>query len=673
MTTIDKVTLEVLKSYFVAVAEAMGHTLERTAHTTFIKESADFATGIATPEGEFFAYPRSLGVSSFVGLDMSAAIGAAGEFRDGDVVITNDPYSTDGFATHLPDIHLIKPIYAGAGLLCYGWCFIHISDVGGLVPASISPRAYDVQQEGLRIPPRKLYREGKLDEDLQQLLLANVRTASQNWGDIQAMVAALGTAERRLKDLVERFGVPVLRAGMTEMLAWSERRARDTIRSIPDGDYAFADYLDDDMSGVPIRLAVTLRVRDDTIVADYSGTDPQVDSAFNLPAFGVRHPFLLQALINLILSEDPSIPITGGLVRPLSVVAPEGTVVSPRFPAAVGVRYATVIRVYNVVLGALAQAIPERVPAAGAGQAAMVMMSVPDPRTGIRSVSVLEPLNGGGGATIAGDGVAGNDSACGFLRNTPIESVEAHVPVLITRYELLAGSAGPGKHRGGWGVVLEFRALSPQTIVTARGMERCRFEPWGHQGGEAAGRTRAYVERAGADAELQIGPIDILYLQPGDAVRLEATGGGGYGPPREREPVAVVADVRAGLLDAKAAAEVYGVALAPHVDEGYDPAATVAMRTTLSTRPLDRHGLDLGPTRRAHDDRWPSDMTAAIAARLWRLPLAWRSWVRRELQERLDAGAASPIEAWNDLVEEFDVLDAIRLRGSDATTTMTGG
>ena len=176
---------------------ALDAALERTAYTTFIKESADFATGLATPSGEFFAYPWDLGVSSFVGLDMSTAITAAGPLAPGDVVITNDPYGTRGLATHLPDVHFFRPLFAGDKLICYAWAFINVSDIGGLVPASISPRAFDIQQEGLRIPPRKLYQSGQLDEALLELILANTRTPEHNWGDFQAMIAALGTAERR--------------------------------------------------------------------------------------------------------------------------------------------------------------------------------------------------------------------------------------------------------------------------------------------------------------------------------------------------------------------------------------------------------------------------------------------------------------------------------------------
>ena len=631
-THTDRVTLEILKNYFVAIAEGMGYTLERTSHTTFIKESADFVTAVATPRGEFFAYPRTIGVSSFLGLDMAPTIQAFTDYAPGDVVITNDPYSTQGLATHLPDIHLFQPIFVDGRLLCFAWCFIHCSDVGGLVPASISPRAYDIHQEGFRIPPRKLCRAGELDQEFLDLFFANCRIPEQNWGDLKAMLAALNTAETRMLGLVAKFGLDVVAQAMEDMLDWSEQRVRDLVREIPDGDYAFADYLDDDLHGAPIRLAVTLRIRGDAIELDYTGTDPQVSGALNLPAFGERHPFLLQGMINFMLSADPHLPLTGGIVRPFRVTAPRGCVVNPTFPAAVGVRYATVIRLYNVVLGALAQAIPDRVPAAGAGQAAMVVLSAPNLVTGQREVTVLEPMFGGGGATRRGDGPAGIDSSAGFLKNTPVESMEAHIPVLAERYELLPDSAGAGEHRGGWGVRLDFRVLRPESIVTARGVERTRFEPWGLHGGAASTRTRTFVN-PGTAREHEIGRIDVLHLEPGDVVSIQTSGGGGYGDPLDRDPNAVAADVRSGLLGAAAARDDYGVVLR----EGRPDLVATTARRAQAADAAPGTLFDLGPSRRAYEAVWTPALSSALAEFLLTLPPSVRPFAKREIHRRIDA------------------------------------
>jgi N-methylhydantoinase B len=635
----DPVTLEVLKSYFVAVAEGMGHTLERTSHTTFIKETADFVTALATPDGEFFAYPRTIGVTSFLGLDMSAAITAAGQLAPGDIVMTNDPFATGGLATHLPDIHLFKPVFHDGELFCIAWCFVHCSDVGGLVPASISPDAEDIYQEGFRIPPQRLYRGDDINGDLLELFLANSRSPTENAGDVKAMVAALNTGEHRFGELIAKFGADVVRGAMSDMLDWTEQRARQLIGEIPDGDYSFADYLDDDGDGIPIRLAVTVRVSGGEIELDYEGSDPQVQSAFNLPAFGGRHPFLAQGIINYLLSEDPHLPLTGGLMRAVRTIAPRGTVVNPELPAAVGVRYATVIRLYNVVLGALAQAVPEKVPAAGAGQGAMVVLSVPRADTGGRHVTVLQPMFGGGGATSRDDGVSGNDSAAGFLRNTPIESMEAHIPVLAERYELIPDSAGFGRHRGGFGTRFDFRVLRPGSIVTARGMERTRFEPWGLAGGRAAGRTRAILN-PGAANERELGRIGVLVLGPGDVVSIRGAGGGGFGDALARDPAAVLLDVRAGLLSASAARTEYAVVSSDGV---VDSAATNALRARLREVADTSPDIDLGPSRSAYEEIWSDEASSTLARLLLALPNGLRGFAKKEVHRRLDAERGSGV------------------------------
>jgi N-methylhydantoinase B len=648
----DPVTLEILKNYFVAVAESMAFTLERTAHTTFVKESADFTTGVATPDGEFFCYPRHLGVSTFLGLNLKAAIDAAGDYQPGDVVFTNDPYSTMGLVTHLPDIQMFKPIFVDGEILCFAWCFIHCSDVGGLVPASISPKATEIQQEGFRIPPCKLYRQGVLNQELVDLFLANCRIPSQNWGDLQAMIAVVDTGERRMLEICGKFGRSVVKAAADDLLAWTEERARRVFATIPAGSYEFADYLDDDMEGHPVRLAVKLTARGGEVELDYGGTDPQVHAALNLPAFGERHPFAAEGLINFVFTEDPGTPLTGGLMRAVRIRAPKGTIMNPRFPAAVGVRYACVIRLYHVVLGALAMAVPERVPAAGGEQGCIVVLSTPDTERGGRRVSVLEPLNGGGGATLQTDGAGGMGTANGSLRNTPIESIEAHIPVVIQRYELLPDSGGAGRTRGGWGLQLDFRVLVPNSIVTARNMERCRFEPWGLAGGRASQTTRVWVSRSGRPAE-EIGKFDVLTLNPGDVVSLRATGGGGYGSPTERDPALVAADVRSGLLSRECALSDYGVATD---GQGVDHDATRRARSAGGRERSRLVDKDLGPSRREYESTWGPDASAALADLLLGVSSGYQNYLKRLIHEEVAAqrlvglGRAQILDVWRRLM-----------------------
>lgn len=651
----DRVTVEILRNYFTAIAERMGYALERTAHSTFIKESADFATGMATPSGEFFAYPRALGVSSFLGLNLATAIAAFDDYQDGDVVIVNDPYTSGGLATHLPDIHLFRPIFVDGEILCFAWCFVHSTDVGGLVPSSISQQASDVHQEGLRVPPYKLYSAGHLDQPFVSLFLANCRTPSQNWGDLNAMVAALETGRAGIESAAAKFGASVIRDSMAAVLNWTESRARRILSRIPDGEYSFADYLDDDGDGAPIRLQVKLRVRDTSVELDYEGTDPQVNLALNLAAFGPRHPFLAQGLINFILSEDPGMPLTGGIVRPLTVSAPRGSIVNPTYPAAIGVRYAVVIRLYNVVLGALAKAVGDNVPAPGTGQAPLVALASTaiDRETG--HVAVLEPVYGGGGATSRCDGVAGIDSAAGYLKNTPIETTEVGSPVLAERYELLPDSAGAGQYRGGWGVLFAFRSLQSGSVVSIRGMERTRFEPWGLLGGRAAGRTSAVLNR-GTAAEQRFGRVDVLRLEPGETFTLLAGGGGGWGNPYKRSPELVLADVHSGLLSVKSAEDDYGVEIR---GDRIDYRLTSARREEALANSTTPELYDLGPSRREYERGWSDELSTALVKFLMTIPAGSRPYAKRRVRAQVEQMERKPrsVAELQRIWDELQVVD----------------
>src|SRR5699024_5562989 len=322
----DPATLEIIRSNFNSIAESMGHVIERTSFTTFVKESADYATALATPEGDFFVYPRSAGVTIFLSLHLKTAIKKCEPLNPGDIILLNDPYSSDGVATHLPDVHVIKPIFMNGKLLCYAWSFVHCSDVGGLVPSSISPTASDIHQEGLRIPPVKLYEGYELNQSVQKFLDHNSRVPHLNNGDFNAMVAAVNTAESRMTKLIEKFDFTSIRNGMYDLLNLASERAEKVIENIPDGIYEFSDYLDDDMiTDIPIRLAVDLTISKGKMKVDFSKCDPQVKSAFNLASHGTRHSFMLQGIINFIISADPFIPINTGIVYPIDVIAPKGT------------------------------------------------------------------------------------------------------------------------------------------------------------------------------------------------------------------------------------------------------------------------------------------------------------------------------------------------------------
>jgi len=621
----DPAQLEIIRSYFNAIASGMGHVIERTSFTTFVKESADFATALATPDGEFYVYPKTVGVTIFMGLSLKRAIEACGPFEPGDIVITNDPYTTDGLATHLPDVHVFKPIFKGGEIISYAWAFVHVSDVGGLVPASISPTATDVHQEGLRIPPVKIYKAGKENKEVVAFLNANSRVPHLNYGDINAMIAAVNTAEIRLLDMVEKFGVGAVKDGMEDLLEQAEMRAGNIIRDIPDGTYSFADYLDDDMvSDVPIRLAVTVTIKDRKITLDFSDCDPQVETAFNLVTNGSKHSFLYQGLINYIISTDPFIPVNGGITRPIEVIAPKGTLVNPEYPAAVGIRHSITMRMYNVILGALAKALPDMVPAAGAGQSAIVVLSTPDESTGSRKIAVVEPMGGGGGGQFDMDGVDGIDHASGFLKNTPIESLEQHIDIFVKKYEILKDTAGAGLHRGGHAIQLDFEIVKPESIVTARGMERIRFQPWGLAGGQAG--SHGYVRlNPDTENERQLPKIEILRPEKGQVVSITSPGGGGWGNPLERVPELVVEEVKSGLLSIDLAKKQYGVVIMVTSAGTFklNKDETENLRKTMAKEK--QSGWDFGSARERYEAVWSPEASTILAKLLLRLPANQRS------------------------------------------------
>ena len=442
---LDALTVEILRNYLQGAVEEMAYVVERTAYTTFVKETADFTCGLLNPQGEFFAYPIELGVASFGGISYAATLEAVGPLEPGDVVITNDPYGSAAAATHLPDIHLVKPIFWDGRLVAYGAGFLHSSDVGGMVPASISPRASEIFQEGLRLPPKKLFVRGQVNRDLLDVILANCRIPEQNWGDLQALVAGLTTGERRMHELIRRFGPDTVDKAMDDLIDYATRKVEALIRRMPAGRYEFCDYIEDDVvTDIPIRLKVAMTIGDGEIHLDFTGSDVQVGSALNVPTAGRVHPFMSVALVNYFATRDRTIPLNAGVLKRVRMTLPEGSVVNPKFPAACGVRYATVLRIYDAVLGALARAVPAHIPAASGGQGCMVALALPDPEAGRRHVTVIEPMIGGGGGRPGQDGVDGCDASLGFLKTTPAETLETEVPIVVRRYHLIPDSAGPG-------------------------------------------------------------------------------------------------------------------------------------------------------------------------------------------------------------------------------------
>lgn len=662
--TIDPVTLQILANHCAAATEAMAHTLFRTAHSTFVKETEDFTTGLATPEGKTFAAPFDLGATWFVGLDYGRAIDLVDGYEAGDVCLTNDPYS--GFVcTHSTDVHLWKPIFHDGELVCFAVGHVHNTDVGGAVPASLSRANFDVHQEGIRLPPSKLYRRGELNQELLNVMLLNVRMPEQNWGDLKAQIAAMATGERKVHEMIERFGIDVFRQGMHALLDYAEQQARANVSWIPDGEYFFADYMDEDsVDGQPCRIAVNMVVSGDEIVFDFSESDPQVTAALNVPTGGdPRHVLLMIPYMYAIYTMDPTVLLNSGLLRPARALVPEGSILNPQYPAAVGMRSLAVMRLMSCVFGAFAQAMPDVIPAACGDGGPLINVRTTDPVSGRRLMANLDPITGGGGGVAHRDGTEGSGANFGFLKNTPVEINEAEVPVKILGYGLAPDSGGPGRWRGGTGTTLEFQVFSPDTVVTARNRDRSHFTPWGMEGGHA-GRPSSFHLNPGTDGEVDLGNTDVVRLDPGDVVRITSAGAGGWGSPLDREPERVLADYERGFVSLDAARADYGVVI---VDGAFDAAATQACREALQAQ--QHRGFGVSEAQSKFEATWTRQNLAVLAGILQRVPVDWRFFVKHRVFAAMEELA--PSERRGDGSEVRAVFDAVAIE-HDVPVTSEG-
>ena len=515
----NPVRLEIFKSLFHAIAEEMGATLKRTAFSPNIKERRDYSCAIFDNRGDMLAQgdhmPVHLG-------SMPLSVRAAIESRDigpGDIVILNDPYKG---GTHLPDITLVSGVFAKKELRFYAACRAHHSDVGGMSPGSM-PLAEEIYQEGLRIPPIKLMSAGKINPDVWDLILYNVRTPQEREGDLASMLGANRTGERRLMEVVEKYGWSEVSRYMAEILNYSERMTRHAIATIPDGAYEAEDFLDNDgISGKPIAIRVRTRIKGDRAIIDFSDSDPQVEGSVNavyaITASAVFYVF--RTLVGL------SIPSNAGGMRPLQIIAPEGTIVNARPPAAVcGGNVETSQRIVDVLYKCLAKAMPQTIPAASQGTMNNVTFGGIDPRTK-EPVAYYETISGGMGARPTMDGLSGVHTHMTNSMNTPVEALEHAYPVRILRYSLRPGSGGNGKWRGGDGVIREFRFLTKAQVTVLS--DRRKFPPYGlNGGGPGQPGVNVLIRKDGRKEELA--SKFIAWVEAGDVLSIQSPGGGGWG------------------------------------------------------------------------------------------------------------------------------------------------
>ena len=633
---IDKVTLEILKNHTRAAAESMAFTLYRTAHSTFVKETEDFTTGLTTPEGETFATPTELGATWFVGLNYGRAIRMIDDYKPGDICMTNDPYS--GFVcTHPPDMHIWKPIFYGDEIVAFSVGHIHNTDVGGAVPASLSRSLSEVHQEGIRIPPTKILREGELNQKMLDVFLANVRAPEQNWGDLKAQIAACNTGERKVSEMIERFGIDTFREGVGDLLDYAEKQARAIIRGLPNGRYDFRDYIDEDaVNGWPCRLKLSLIIDDDELVLDFTGSDPQLESSMNMPTGGdPRHVLMLVGVVYVLYSLDPRLYLNSGIARACRCILPSGTIVNPVFPAAVGMRTLSCNRLHGLTFGAFAKAAPERLMGAPASGGPIMNVNTTETRSGRRIMAAIDPMTGGSGGSAEGDGHDGSGANQGFLKNTPVEVNEVEAGIRVHRYGLMTNSAGPGKHRGGLGTELVFEALAPNTRVTARNRDRTVFSGWGIAGGKAGGLSR-FIRNPGRDDAFDLRNTDIVTIDPGDIIHVTCGGAGGWGDPLQRDPEAVLRDVLCGWVSWDHAQQEYGVIIS---DRKLDEEATEACRKARSNdggNGKEASFYHVGKAQQAFETVWTEANYDALTEELMKLPVTWRFYAKHRVFSMID-------------------------------------
>jgi N-methylhydantoinase B len=520
------VALEVFRHLFTALAEEMGAALRRASYSPNIKERRDYSCALFDVRSRPVALgdhmPVHLGAMP---MSVSAALTALGELEAGDVALLNDPFQG---GTHLPDITAVAPVHDGPGvLLGYVAARAHHSDVGGMSPGSM-PLAREVVQEGLRIPPVRLVRRGVPDDDVRRLVLANVRTPEERAGDLDAQLAALHAGARRLRELVERRGRDAVLHAMAALIAYADRLLAEGIARIPDGSWRGEDILEDDGFGSgPVPIRVCLRVDGEEITVDFTGSAPQCPGGVNAVAAITSSAtrYVLRCVVEELL-ETP-LPAGGGSLSPVRLVLPERSVVNAAAPASVAAgNVETSQRITDVLLRALAQALPERIPALSQGTMNNITVGGLDPRTRA-PFAYYETVGGGMGAGPRGPGLSGVHTHMSNSLNTPVEALEHAYPFRVVRYALRRGSGGGGRHPGGEGLERDLELLAPARVTLLA--ERRVRGPAGARGGGDGAPGRNTVIRGGVPEELP-GKVT-LEVDAGDVVAIRSPGGGGWGAP----------------------------------------------------------------------------------------------------------------------------------------------
>jgi N-methylhydantoinase B len=578
---VDTVTVDIIENALRNVREEMDAVLFRTAMSPGIREQGDCFPMVANRDGKMV-------VGQFGSFIHGFTEAYEGELEDGDVILTNDPYLCNAAVSHLPDWIVLVPIFKDGRHLAWSAMFGHMSDNGGMVPGSIPIKAETIFQEGIRIPPTKLYKKGELQRDVLELILHNVRTPQWNRFDLNALVAACKTAARRCREMAERFGDDTFYSTMEIMLERNHMAMEAIIRMlVPEEPRVFEDYVCDDGVGMgPYKIRCKLWREGSKAVFDFAGTDPQAQSSINFYLNeDMFKMFFGSFTINLV---DPQILFNDGFYDLVEVRIPQGTLLKPKFPAALSGRTHALGRIFDVMGGLLGQGAPEAMNAAGFSDSPHLFYAGYDDQG--EWFQLFQIGFGGIPGRPVGDGPDGHSLWPGFT-NVPNEFIEAYFPLRIEQYETIVDSGGAGLHRGGNGLTVAYRFLADGTISVHD--ERWLTFPWGVNGGQPGMRSSKRLVRGDGSEEWLAAKSEGIKVQKGDLLYFNTWGGGGWGDPYDRDPELVRADTARGLVSVEGAKR-YGVVIAD--DGSVDAAATEALRKALRGQRGEPGLFDFGGT-----------------------------------------------------------------------------
>ena len=570
---VDPITLGLIRNHMSSVADEMANTVIHTAYSTIVRDCMDFSTALCDRSGQTIAQ----GVTIPVHLgSVHTALGYVirqyqGRIFPGDIFLMNDPFQG---GIHIPDIFVFKPVFCEDQLLGYSAVVSHHLDLGGRVPGSVACDNTEIFHDGIRIPPLKLYERGVANEAIFQLLEKNIRVPIQTFGDLRSNLSALRMGEKGLLSLAGRYGVESLKVYFAELLNYTEAMVRAELRTWPDGEYSFTDYLDDDgVDAGEIPIKVKMIVEGDSLTVDFTGTSPQVKGGINSPyAFTIS---CCGYAVRSIMQAD--IPNTSGMFRPIRIIAPEGTVVNPVMPAASGMRGVVGFRMADALFGAMAQIVPHKIPAAGEGGNSLIFIGGYDRER--KPFIMSDVISGTWGARPNKDGIDGLTNPGSIISNIPTELMELDYPVRIEQYALTRDTGGAGKYRGGVAITRDWRYVGDEPANLTIRSDRRDHPPYGLSGG-LSGAPSSSLLNPGTGKERILRTMVSDTVRPGDLIRHIQPGAGGWGDPFQRDPTAVERDVQDDKVSIAKAEELYGVVIDSETLE-LDRQATQELRLRL--------------------------------------------------------------------------------------------